>query len=646
MAEGTVVQISKRRATRVLDDAQRTTLMALGTAVIPPGKLHGGYDDDSADRFEAWLAAEPPNVVRGLRALLTWLEHSTRTRHASGFSALSFDDRVQHMERLSKSWLPHNKAVFSGLTVPVKSNHFDEPTLHRLMDAPFGVTPPTAIERAFPSTQHIDGREVKEDETIECDVVVVGSGAGGAAFACELARRGLAVAMVEGGRYFTRQDFDGRPLQSMRRLFLEGGLTVGLGNLGLPIWAGKTVGGSTTINSGTCVRTPTWVLAEWRRDLGLDELREDALAPDFEKVEAMLGVREADRRYLGSIADVIARGADRLGLTHHPLRRNAPDCDGQGLCFLGCPTGAKRSTDVSYVPAALKHGALLYSSTDVRGIDIEDGRAVGVTAKTDGGATLTFRARATAIAGGALLTPLLLKRSGLKNRWIGRNLSIHPCGKVLALMPEIQDMWHGIPQGYTIDSWAREGVLFEGASLPLSAAASGLSNVGPRYTELMESYRHLSLFGFLVRDRSRGRVFERPNGGPAILYQMNERDAELFRRALALLSEVYLEAGATSVFPGVAGAPEIRSSADLAAFKEAKYSASRFEATAYHPLGTARMAKHPDHGVVGPDHASHEVRDLYVVDGAAVPTSLGVNPQVTIMALALRAAGIVSKRLS
>jgi choline dehydrogenase-like flavoprotein len=645
MALDTVVPISKQPP-RLLDESERATLMALGTAAIPPGKLHRGYDEASAERFEAWLASEPPNVIRGLRALLTWLEHSTRTRHASGFSALSFEDRVEHLERLCRSRLPHNKAVFAGLTVPLKSAHFDDPALHRMVRAPFGVTPPTAIERAFPSSQLIDGREVKEDETIECDVVVVGSGAGGAAFAFELAKRGFAVALIEAGRYFTRRDFDGRPLHSMRRLFLEGGLTVGLGNLGLPIWAGKSVGGSTTINSGTCVRTPTWVLAEWRRDLGLDELREDVLSPDFEKVEAMLGVKEAERRFLGSIADVIARGADRLGLTHHPLRRNAPDCDGQGICVLGCPTGAKRSTDVSYVPAALKHGALLYSSTDAQTVDIEDGRAIGVTTRTEGGATLRFRARTTAVAGGALLTPLLLKRSGLKNRWIGRNLSIHPCGKVLALMPEIQDMWSGIPQGYTIDSWAREGVLFEGASLPLSAAASGLSNVGQRYVELMEDYRHLALFGFLLRDRSRGRVFERPNGGPAILYQMGERDAELFRRALALLSEVFLEAGARAVFPGVAGAPEIKSSADLAAFKDARYPASRFEATAYHPLGTARMAKHPDHGVVGPDHASHEVKDLYVVDGSAIPSSLGVNPQVTIMTLAVRAAGIVSARLA
>jgi choline dehydrogenase-like flavoprotein len=524
--------------------------------------------------------------------------------------------------------------------------------MHAQVGCRYGNEAPSAEEHEPWMANCHDGRTITTDDAIECDVVIVGSGAGGAALAHDLASRGHAVVVLETGRYFKRRDFDGRPLPAFGEMYLDGGMTLALGNIGVPVWAGQTVGGSTTINSGTCYPTPPRVLERWRRE-GLAFASADGLGPYFARVESMLQVETARPEHLGAIGGVIARGADALGWSHGPLRRNAPGCDGQGLCCFGCPSGAKRSADVSWIPAALARGAQVFSSSRVERIDADpaSGRALGVTARTAGGATLTIRARATVVACGALMTPVLLAKSDLctGSPMMGRNLSIHPAGKAMALLPDRQDMWRGIPQSYTVDEFADEGMLFEGGSLPFSVATSNLPTFGARYMELMDRYPHLASFGYMIEDHSRGRVMPRPgsNGhSPMIVYQLDAEDALRVQLGMERLIEIFLAAGAEAVLPGVVGGGEIRSRADLDGFRSRRWDPSRFELTAYHPLGTARMGVDPRTSVVGPDHETHDVRDLYVVDGAAVPGPVGVNPQMTIMALALRAGAILDRRLS
>src|SRR5207247_2186209 len=160
--------------------------------------------------------------------------------------------------------------------------------------------------------------------------------------------------------------FNGRSTDMQRLLYRDMGATFALGNAAIFLPVGKSVGGSTTINSGTCYRPPARVLASWRDKLGLADFTPEMMEPYLDKVETTLGVATAEARYLGGVARMIAKGCDALGYKHRPLRRNAPGCDGQGVCCFGCPTDAKSSTNVSYVPLALKAGATL-----VKGIRAE-----------------------------------------------------------------------------------------------------------------------------------------------------------------------------------------------------------------------------------------------------------------------------------
>jgi len=462
---------------------------------------------------------------------------------------------------------------------------------------------------------------------LQADVCVIGAGAGGAVIAAELAEGGVDVVVLEQGPRHSADQFSARPPQMLARLYRDGGQTLTLGNppIGLPLGGG--IGGTTLVNSGTCFRTPAHVLDRWARDYGL-ELNGGALDPCFERVERSLSVAQVTPELAGRNAEVARRGAERLGWSHDYIHRNARGCVGSGVCAYGCPTSAKQHTGITYVPRAIAAGAEVVTGADVRRIDIRDGHARGVEARLADGDRLTVDAPVVVVAAGTVNTPVLLERNelGRGSSPLGHNLSLHPATAAFASMDEVVDMAHGVPQSLYIDEFADEGIIFEGIAGPPAHAAMALPLTGQRHAEAMADYRRLAQFGLMVSDESRGRV--RVLGGrPLIRYDLCDADLARFRRGLALLRELLEAAGAREVHLPLPGGvePEHARRCDL-------------KLMAFHPLGTARADARPTHGVVDGDLAVHGVGGVYVADGSVVPGSLGVNPQITIMALATRLA--------
>jgi choline dehydrogenase-like flavoprotein len=630
-----------------LSPRERRIATALAEAAMPGGGLLPGGDGATVERLQIFLGQMGESFTRAFQGGLWTAEGSTVPTRGRTFSALPLDVRTAELERWSESRSRHLRWLLRAILTPIKSAHFTHPSLFEHVGCEYGKETPKQIERPRWMDKVTNGAEVTEDLELECEVVVVGTGAGGAAAAYELSRRGRAVLMLEAGEYHTRKSFDGHASAAWTRFYLGRGTTFAVGNIAAGVWAGRGVGGSTTINSGTCYRAPEHTLKRWGDRYGLSMYSADALAPYYDRVEDMLGVAPAPRDLLGGVARVVARGADRMGLSHEPLRRNAPGCDGQGVCCFGCPTGAKRSTDVSYVPEALKRGAELVTGAEVLTVDIEGGRARGVTARLASGKILRVRASAVITAGGALLTPLLLRRSGActTSGWLGKNLSIHPASKVMALFGETIDMSRGIPQSYAIDEYQREGLMFEGASLPLDITAMGVPWVGPRFMDLMGRFPNLATFGFMIQDHARGEVHAGPGHVPIIRYDMSPGDVKRMAKGFSILCELFLRAGAERVMPMVVGCDEIRTLGDLERLRRLDLRAGDFEVTAYHPLGTCRMGVDPARSCIGPDGEAHDTEGLFVADGSAMPSSLGVNPQITIMAMALRIAEATDARL-
>lgn len=618
-------------------------------AIIPQGRFFEAGGVGTADRLDAAARDMGRLYTQGCKALLWTLELSTLPTHRKPFSALTLAQRQKHLQ----AWAFHDRKAVSNLAravlLPLRFAHYNSPAFYEQVNVKFDQPTPASVEPQRWRRQITDGDNVGEDLDLACEVVVIGSGAGGAAVAYELARRGRAVLILEEGRFFDRRHFDGHAVSAFRNMYRDQGLTVALGNVGMPVWAGRAVGGSTVVNSGTCYRAPERTFSRWRRVYGLHEFSSESLSPYYERVEQMLDVGYPEPRYLGGVARVIARGATRLGLQHGPLRRNAPGCDGAGVCVLGCPTGAKRSTDVSYVPRALELGAQLISSATVETVDAEHGRATGVTARLGSGRTLKVKADSVVVAGGALMTPLLLRKSRLclESGWLGKNLSIHPASKVVAQFDEPIDMVsNAIPQSYSIDEFADEGLMLEGGSVQPASAALAMWSLGEDFVRLMDDYRNLAIFGFMIQDHSRGRVLPGRKGSPLIWYNLNEADTRRMQRGIEILTEVFLAAGARRVFPFVTGQYEISSQQDLDRLRARRLRPGDFEVTSYHPLGTCRLGTDPRRSCLRPDHRAWNVESLYVVDGSAIPSSLGVNPQLTIMAMALRAAELIDQSLA
>jgi len=628
-----------------LSEHQHRTLVAVAETALPAGRFLPAASEATVDKVEDFVERLPGPLQRGLGGLLRGLDAAAWLGERRSFSRARPEKRLALLE----SWRQGDvvrRLMLRALISPLKFAHFDDPALYKQLGCVYGVEKAKAEAKPAYMRDRVHAA-TGGDLAVDCDVVVIGTGAGGAVVGRELAEAGLAVVFVEEGRYFDRTDFTGRAFAMQSKLYRRGGSTFSVGNVPIPIPLGQTVGGSTTVNSGTCYRTPNRVLAYWRDELGLDELGPDRLDPYFDRVEAVLGVEPAKRSLLGGNGRVIARGCDALGFTRHgPLRRNAPACDGQGVCCFGCPTDAKRSTNVSYIPLALRAGAELFPGCKVTRILVEGGRARGVVAVTSDGHVLTVRARAVVVACGSILTPLLLGAQGLASRsgQLGRNLTIHPAAGAIAEFEEQILPWNGIPQGYAIEELHDEGILYEGAMVPLEMTMSMTQMIGPDLIRLAESFDHVASFGLMVADSGRGSVRE-VLGQPVIQYWLTEKDVAHIKRGLDVLAQVYFAAGAHTVHTPIAGFELLTSPKDLVALRRATIKPWDLDLSAYHPLGTARLGRDPATSVLGPDHQVHDTPGLYVVDGSAVPSSLGVNPQITIMALATRAAEKIAAAL-
>jgi choline dehydrogenase-like flavoprotein len=483
-----------------------------------------------------------------------------------------------------------------------------------------------------PTAERIErGSAIAGERVVRADVCVIGTGAGGAPVAKELAEGGMRVAMLEEGEHFGTDDMTARPRDMTPLLYRDAGQTVTVGNTPITLPLGKSVGGTTLVNSGTCFRTPAAVLELWAERFGLDQLTAESLDPFFRRVERELNVSQVPPELAGRNALVVKRGADALGWHGDFIYRNAKGCVGSGVCAFGCPASAKQHTGATYVPRAWEAGATTYSGSRARKIVIENGRARGVEADTTGGGRLRVECDTVIVACGAIHTPLFLARNGLgrESGQLGRNLAIHPATAVRALFDEEIDMAVGVPQSFYIDEFADEGIMFEGAAGPPDYLAMGFPYSRERHRDLMLQFRNLSQFGVMVSDVSRGFVRER-GGRAEIRYDLVQEDVDLFRRGIALLEQLYREAGAKRIFIPIDRAPE-------GPLPE-RLSASDLTLMAFHPLGTARADSRPEHGVVDADLRLHGAEGVYVADASVVPTSLGVNPQITIMALATRLA--------
>jgi len=626
---------------------ERLILNAFAEALLPPtGVLtESPADIGLTDRIERHVALYSRNIRAVFRLGLWLVEGLCLLRAGTCFTRLDEEKRRSRLDRWRESKVYGRRLLYKLLESTTYAAYYAHPDVSRKI----GYAPPPA-KPAKPLPHHTEAPD--RDIFLEVDVCVVGSGAGGAVTAKELAEKGRSVAILEEGAYYGLKDFGRDAFEIVEVAYHNAGtqMTLGLPCIILP--TGRAVGGTTVINSGTCFRLPDKVAARWRSEFGLTGLTSEVLAPYFERVERHLHVAPVEEAVLGNNSKIFRRGLEVRGLKGFPLPRNAENCKGSGMCCFGCPTDAKQSVNLSYVPQAVARGAKLFTRCRAEKIISKQehgGEVIGRFLDASGrpGRRIHVSAKAVVLAAGTLKTPYLLRSNGivLHNPHVGRHLTIHPTGKIIGVFDEEVRAWEGVPQGFGYDGLHDEGILFEGAFMPPSFGSISLSLPAKQHKELMEGYSHLASFGFLISDEARGWIRWLPNGEPLVYYSIRRRELQKYVKGIRFLTETFLAAGAKKIFTGIKGLSPITPETGLAPFDAHTVKRTELDIAAFHPLGTCRMAADPDQGVVDENGQVHGVNNLFIADGSIFPSSLGVNPQETIMAFANRTADHIDQEI-
>jgi len=498
-----------------------------------------------------------------------------------------------------------------------------------------------------------EGGEYNGRVDLSAEVVVVGSGAGGPVVAKELQEKGHDVILLEEGGHWKVEEFKPDPIHAFRTMYRDGGTTVALGIPPVPFPLGRCLGGTTLVNSGTCFRTPDKILKSWERTWGLPDVTPEVMKPYFERIEKIYSVNPVHEGNMGKNGELFLRGAKSLGYSCGPLMRNQDEnCTGCGVCTLGCPTGGKRHTGLNYIPQASEMGCEVHADFRVEKIQVQGGKATGVsgsildrdTKKKRG--EFKVRAKIVVIAAGAIHTPLLLQRNRIGNSSgeVGKNLRLHPGIRVNALMDEEIKGWLGVPQGVYVDEFWDEGIMFEGVFVGPMLAAPSLPYFGRRSKELMFNFSRIASFGAMIHDETGGRVRPGRKGRALITYMLIKDDLHKAQKAIAYGAEIYLAAGAKRVFTTLPHLPEINSMKGVSEILTMSLRNSDLEMMAFHPMGTCRMGTDPRKSVVGPYCESFDVNNLFITDASVFPSCLGVNPMESIMAFANRSADYIHER--
>jgi choline dehydrogenase-like flavoprotein len=621
----------------------------------------GAHHLDLALQIAQILALESPEQRAKFRQLLALLGNPLGGLITIGrphpFQNFSQEIREQYLLALANSPVGLLRQGYQAIKRLAGFLYYaaSDPTGHNPNWQALDYAPPASPPSDAPHP--LSPLKIMSDTTLEVDVVVIGSGAGGGVVAGELACAGKSVIVLEQGGYHHEANFTLQEAQATSELYLKRG-TQTTKDLGVVILAGSALGGGTIVNWMTSFRTPPEILAEWAQRSGISDLTGTELQASFEAVEQRIGVASVTSHNRQN--QLLADGCRTLGYHTAPLRNNAIGCEQRcGSCGFGCRYGCKQSTMKTYLQDAYDHGARLIVGCRARRVLIENGRARGVVATaTDKETGQTYqvvvRARTVVVAAGALHSPALLLRSGLENPHLGRHLHLHPTTAVTGLYPEKVYSWRGVMQSAYSNEFARLDGDY-GYKLEVAPAHPGLIGLSTPWTSAREYREQMLLaanaatFIILARDRGEGRVVLDRTGEPLVDYVVSVYDRRHLQHGLSTAARVHFAAGAEAVLTLHTKRTILERTTVGQEVSERQYRKFGYEIERHgmgpnrlivfsaHQMGTCRMGTSPKRAVVNENQEVFGIQGLFVCDGSVFPAASGVNPMLSIMGLAYRA---------
>ncbi|MBV6323227.1 GMC family oxidoreductase N-terminal domain-containing protein [Duganella violaceipulchra] len=511
-----------------------------------------------------------------------------------------------------------------------------------------------------------DCARLDADLTLEADVIIVGSGAGGGVSAEILALSGLRVLIVEEGALRSSSDFNMKEAEAYPQLYQESAARK-TRDKGINILQGRTVGGTTTVNWTSSFRTPDITLAYWTKQYGLKDYTPEKLAPWFGMMEQRLNISDWAAAP-NENNDLLRRGAAKLGIPTGLIRRNVNGCWNLGYCGMGCPTNAKQSMLVTTIPGALTQGATLLTRARAERFVIQGDKvaqldcvALDDAGRAPTGRRITLRAKHYIVAGGAINSPALLLRSGAPDPHglLGKRTFLHPVVISAGTFEQRVDGYAGAPQTVYSDHFLHDqpidgaiGYKLEVPPLHPLLLATTTAGFGARHAGDMAGFPHKQAILALLRDGFHadapgGSVALDGQGAPVLDYPISEFLWDGARRAFLTMAEIQFAAGARDVSPVHESAPRYTSWAQARAGIAAlplKLLATRVVSA--HVMGGCTMSDDERQGVCGADGRYHGLANLSVYDGSLFPTSIGANPQLSIYGVVARLASGLAQQLS
>jgi len=486
----------------------------------------------------------------------------------------------------------------------------------------------------------VDGGDVEGRLERDCDVAIVGSGPAGATVARRLARGGCRVVLLEQGPWIPPDDLPDNMFSALAMMWRDMAASLTAGWPPMPILQGVMVGGSSAINGSICWRLPEKVHEEWvDRDPAFAEaVPWEQLEEDFEDIEEELAIGPTPAEEAGRHNRIMAEGAEALGYDHQPTDLNI-----QGGCehgMKGCPDGGKMSMEHTYLPDACDAGAEILSSTTVRDIQRREGRATGVRGWTPEGGEVRVRAeRAVVVAASAIQTPALLLENRIRHGPVGENFQAHPGSSVMGLFEEPVEMWEGPTQGHETLEFKDEGIKMETLGYNPTLSVMRMKEAGRELSREVARLDHWANGGTAIRAEATGSVRAHANGTATVTYTPNQSDFRRLRRGVAAFGRIMLAAGAERVSLGVPGWHDVTSVDEIEEFqKNGPTAGTAYEMIVSHMFGTCRMGSDPGGNVVDNHFEHHDIDRLYVADSSVFPSNIGVNPQISIIAMARQCA--------
>ncbi len=568
---------------------------------------------------------------------------------ASRFSRLPQAKREKVLQRLAGSAVPQLRSAYQGARSLVMLHAYaanGAPESGALLSA-IGYEPDINRKATAP---HVLVTKLGNESILSCDVCVVGSGAAGSVVAAELAATGQDVIVIEAGSEGSGPDYDQHELTGMQQLFREGGLS-GTRDLSVSILAGACIGGGTTVNWQSCFRTPDDVREEWADSSGCNFFRTDAFGESLDAVWRRLAV-STNESEINETNNAICRGAKSLGYRWSVIARNSLGCDCKqcGNCMFGCRVGGKQSAANTYLLDAIRSGARIISQVSARRLVQSEGRVVGIEciARDSNGKLREVKITASRVvlAAGALESPALLMRSGVRSSHLGRHLYLHPTVAVTGRYASPMEAWGGPPQTIVCDEFS---ALDKGYGYRIEAAPAhpGLEAVGLPWSTARQHRREMQQVKFaapfivLTRDSSSGRVRITRDGDSYFDYRLGSAEKRLLRHGMATAARMHFAAKADRILTlhsiglvwdrAVDGDSIDKFCRQIEAAPTAPNRLPIFSA---HQMGTCRMGSDRARSVCDPEGAVYGLKGAYVADASLFPASSGVNPMITIMALA------------